>query len=520
MSRHNGILNITKSALTGLVLLTLPHPVIAEPAHVAEMREAWRLHNMQAPQLAQTPGAATDASGDETGAAAPDIYEQLSLFGDVLQQVREGYVDPPENEELIEAALTGMLTSLDPHSAYLPPKNFDDMQVQTKGEFGGLGIEVTMDKGLVKVVAPIDDTPAQRAGMLPNDLIVKIDGEDVMGMTLSEAVDIMRGEVGTEIVITVVRDGVEDPFEVNIIRDIIKIRAVRARLEGENENIAYIRVTTFNLNTTVNLRKEMSTLSAAVKPEDFAGYIIDLRNNPGGLLTEAIKVSDTFLSKGEIVSTRARKTSDNARFNARRGDLSKGAAVMVLINGGSASASEIVAGALQDHHRALIVGTQSFGKGSVQTIMPLSNNGALRLTTARYYTPSGRSIQATGISPDIIIEQEIPEDMKGFQGRREANLRGHLENDAKETHSESDKTNEKKPEKAPDAEDRPPTSGDKSDQTPDAEADTTEDEDKPSIAYVPRELEDDLQLQKAIQLMSDMHQTRMGLAAQADAILP
>ncbi|MGC6472434.1 MAG: S41 family peptidase [Parvibaculales bacterium] len=480
---------------------------------------------MQAQQLAQGADEASTAGDEAAATDVPDIYEQLSLFGDVLQQVREGYVDPPENEELIEAALTGMLTSLDPHSAYLPPKNFDDMQVQTKGEFGGLGIEVTMEKGVVKVVAPIDDTPAQRAGMLPNDLIVKIDGEDVLGMTLSEAVDIMRGEVGTKIVITVVRDGVEDPFDVTIIRDIIKIRAVRARLEGDKQNIAYIRVTTFNLNTTTNLRKEMSALSAAVKAEDFAGYIIDLRNNPGGLLTEAIKVSDTFLSKGEIVSTRARKASDNARFNARRGDLSKGAVVMVLINGGSASASEIVAGALQDHHRALIVGTQSFGKGSVQTIMPLSNNGALRLTTARYYTPSGRSIQATGISPDIIIEQEIPEDMKGFEGRREANLRGHLENNTQDAtpkdgpESEADSEPEAKPETSSktDAE----TGAD--DQTPEPSEETgedAEDEDKPSIAYVPRELEDDVQLQKAIKLMSDMHQTRMGLAAQADALLP
>ena len=272
------------------------------------MREALRLHNMQAQQLAQGADEASTAGDEAAATDVPDIYEQLSLFGDVLQQVREGYVDPPENEELIEAALTGMLTSLDPHSAYLPPKNFDDMQVQTKGEFGGLGIEVTMEKGVVKVVAPIDDTPAQRAGMLPNDLIVKIDGEDVLGMTLSKAVDIMRGEVGTKIVITVVRDGVEDPFDVTIIRDIIKIRAVRARLEGDKQNIAYIRVTTFNLNTTTNLRKEMSALSAAVKAEDFAGYIIDLRNNPGGLLTEAIKVSDTFLSKGEIVSDPGQKS--------------------------------------------------------------------------------------------------------------------------------------------------------------------------------------------------------------------
>ncbi len=282
----------------------------AQAQNQADWREVVELHQLLAQNNSETPSETQDETQNESEDETPEmpasgmnLYQQLSLFGDVLQRVREEYVEPPENEELIEAALVGMLSSLDPHSAYLPPKNFDDMQIQTKGEFGGLGIEVTMEKGVVKVVAPIDDTPAQRAGLLPNDLIVKLDDTEIMGMTLSEAVEIMRGEVGTEIVITVVREGVDDPFEVKIIRDTIKIKAVRARLEGDDKNIAYIRLTTFNQNTTRNLRKSISELSASVKAKDFAGYIIDLRNNPGGLLTEAIKVSDTFLSQGEIVST-------------------------------------------------------------------------------------------------------------------------------------------------------------------------------------------------------------------------
>ncbi|MEE3080940.1 MAG: S41 family peptidase, partial [Pseudomonadota bacterium] len=355
-----------------------------------------------------------------------DLYEQLKIFGGVLERVQREYVDEPENRELIEAAMIGMLQSLDPHSAYMPPKNFEDMKVQTKGEFGGLGIEVTMERGLVKVVAPIADTPAERAGILTNDLIARLDGEDVLGLTLSEAVDIMRGKIGTKITLTVLREGEEDPLEIDIIRDIIEIKAVRYRAEGPEGQIAYIRLTTFNENTTKNLRKAMAELSASAGKENFAGYILDLRNNPGGLLGEAVKVSDSFLSQGEIVSTRARKAEDNIRFNARRGDMSKGAPVLVLINGGSASASEIVAGALQDHHRALVVGTQSFGKGSVQTVIPLPNDGALRLTTARYFTPSGRSIQALGVTPDVIIDQELPEDIKARPRRSEASLRGHL----------------------------------------------------------------------------------------------
>ena len=335
-----------------------------------------------------------------------DLYEQLKIFGGVLERVQREYVDEPENRELIEAAMIGMLQSLDPHSAYMPPKNFEDMKVQTKGEFGGLGIEVTMERGLVKVVAPIADTPAERAGILTNDLIARLDGEDVLGLTLSEAVDIMRGKIGTKITLTVLREGEEDPLEIDIIRDIIEIKAVRYRAEGPEGQIAYIRLTTFNDNTTKNLRKAMAELSASAGKEKFAGYILDLRNNPGGLLGEAVKVSDSFLSQGEIVSTRARKAEDNIRFNARRGDMSKGAPVLVLINGGSASASEIVAGALKDHKRAILLGENSYGKGSVQSIIPLRNDGAIRLTVAKYYLPSGKSISEVGVSPDIEINEE------------------------------------------------------------------------------------------------------------------
>ena len=446
-----------------------------------------------------------------------DLYEQLKIFGGVLERVQREYVDEPENRELIEAAMIGMLQSLDPHSAYMPPKNFEDMKVQTKGEFGGLGIEVTMERGLVKVVAPIADTPAERAGILTNDLIARLDGEDVLGLTLSEAVDIMRGKIGTKITLTVLREGEEEPLEIDIIRDIIEIKAVRYRAEGPEGQIAYIRLTTFNDNTTKNLRKAMAELSASAGKEKFAGYILDLRNNPGGLLGEAVKVSDSFLSQGEIVSTRARKAEDNIRFNARRGDMSKGAPVLVLINGGSASASEIVAGALQDHHRALVVGTQSFGKGSVQTVIPLPNDGALRLTTARYFTPSGRSIQALGVTPDVIIDQELPEDIKARPRRSEASLRGHLSSspendketpDAKINKSEDDANDKSNLDTKDDSED-------KSDESSEGNAnvkakDKTKEKGK-SFAYVPRELEKDTQLQKAIEIMLAMDASKQRL---------
>ena len=456
-------------------------------------------------------------SASNAKSESEDLYEQLKIFGGVLERVQREYVDEPENRELIEAAMIGMLQSLDPHSAYMPPKNFEDMKVQTKGEFGGLGIEVTMERGLVKVVAPIADTPAERAGILTNDLIARLDGEDVLGLTLSEAVDIMRGKIGTKITLTVLREGEEDPLEIDIIRDIIEIKAVRYRAEGPEGQIAYIRLTTFNENTTKNLRKAMAELSASAGKEKFAGYILDLRNNPGGLLGEAVKVSDSFLSQGEIVSTRARKAEDNIRFNARRGDMSKGAPVLVLINGGSASASEIVAGALQDHHRALVVGTQSFGKGSVQTVIPLPNDGALRLTTARYFTPSGRSIQALGVTPDVIIDQELPEDIKARPRRSEASLRGHLSSSPENDKETPDAKTNKSEDAANDKSniDTKDDSDDKSDESSEGNAnvkakDKTKEKGK-SFAYVPRELEKDKQLQKAIEIMLAMDASKQRL---------
>ena len=453
---------------------------------------------------------AEDAQSAPTAKSeSENLYEQLKIFGGVLEKVQREYVDEPENRELIEAAMVGMLQSLDPHSAYMPPKNFEDMKVQTKGEFGGLGIEVTMERGLVKVVAPIADTPAERAGILTNDLIARLDGEDVLGLTLSDAVDIMRGKIGTKITLTVLREGEEDPLEIDIIRDIIEIKAVRYRAEGPDGQIAYIRLTTFNENTTKNLRKAMAELSASAGKGKFAGYILDLRNNPGGLLGEAVKVSDSFLSQGEIVSTRARKTEDNIRFNARRGDMSKGAPVLVLINGGSASASEIVAGALQDHHRALVVGTQSFGKGSVQTVIPLPNDGALRLTTARYFTPSGRSIQALGVTPDVIIDQELPEDMKPRPRRSEASLRGHLSsspgNDKENLETKTDNATDNADDAADDN-----GNTDSEEKSDDNSDDKTKEKGK-SFAYVPRELEKDIQLQKAIEIMLAMDASRQRL---------
>ena len=453
---------------------------------------------------------AEDAQSAPTAKSESEsLYEQLKIFGGVLEKVQREYVDEPKNRELIEAAMIGMLQSLDPHSAYMPPKNFEDMKVQTKGEFGGLGIEVTMERGLVKVVAPIADTPAERAGILTNDLIARLDGEDVLGLTLSEAVDIMRGKIGTKITLTVLREGEEDPLKIDIIRDIIEIKAVRYRAEGPDGQIAYIRLTTFNENTTKNLRKAMAELSASAGKGKFAGYILDLRNNPGGLLGEAVKVSDSFLSQGEIVSTRARKAEDNIRFNARRGDMSKGAPVLVLINGGSASASEIVAGALQDHHRGLVVGTQSFGKGSVQTVIPLPNEGALRLTTARYFTPSGRSIQALGVTPDVIIDQELPEDMKPRPRRSEASLRGHLSSSPENDKESLETKNYNATDNADDAADGNGNtdSEEKSDNNSD---DKTKEKGK-SFAYVPRELEKDIQLQKAIEIMLAMDASRQRL---------
>lgn len=357
-------------------------------------------------------------------AASPDTYNQLNLFGDVFERVRSDYVEQPVDADLIEAAINGMLTDLDPHSSYLSPKNFRDMQVQTRGEFGGLGIEVTMEEGLVKVVAPIDDTPAFDAGIMAGDLITHLDGEQVLGLTLNEAVEKMRGPVDTDITVTILRDNVEEPLEVTLTRDVIRIRAVRWETM---DDVGYIRVTQFNEQTYDNLENAIVEISEDVGADNLKGFVIDLRNNPGGLLDQAISVSDAFLNQGEIVSTRGRHADEIQRYNARPGDLVDGKPVIVLVNGGSASASEIVAGALQDHRRATVLGTRSFGKGSVQTIIPLGANGAIRLTTARYYTPSGTSIQAKGITPDIITLQELPEELQGrAETKGEAGLRGHL----------------------------------------------------------------------------------------------
>jgi carboxyl-terminal processing protease len=369
--------------------------------------------------------------GSTAKAAAADTYRQLNLFGDVFERVRADYVEKPDDSKLVESAINGMLAGLDPHSSYMDPKSFRDMQVQTRGEFGGLGIEVTMEDGLIKVVAPIDETPAAKAGILANDVITQLDGEQVQGLTLNQAVEKMRGPVNTKIKLTIMRKGQDKPIEVSLTRDVIRVRSVRSQVEGED--VGYIRMTQFNEQTTEGLKKAITDITAKISKDKLKGYILDLRNNPGGLLDQAISVSDAFLEKGEIVSTRGRNAEETQRFNARPGDLTGGKQVIVLINGGSASASEIVAGALQDHKRVTVIGTRSFGKGSVQTIIPLgSGNGALRLTTARYFTPSGRSIQAKGIVPDIEVLQDLPDDVKAktdTSTKGEASLRGHLKGD-------------------------------------------------------------------------------------------
>ena len=364
--------------------------------------------------------------GGSAIAAVSDIYRQLNLFGDVFEKVRSDYVEKPDDGKLIEAAINGMLSSLDPHSSFMDAKNYRDMQVQTRGEFGGLGIEVTMEEGVLKVVAPIDDTPASRAGLLSGDLIVQIDDDQVQGLQLNQAVDKMRGPVNTSVRLKLVRKGTPDPIDVTLMRDTIRIRAVRWRNEGD---VAYLRITQFNEQTYDNLKKGIEQLKTEIPNDRLKGYVLDLRNNPGGLLDQAINVSDAFLERGEIVSTRGRNVDEGQRHVARPGDLSGGKPIVILLNGGSASASEIVAGALQDHKRATLVGTRSFGKGSVQTIIPLGSNGALRLTTARYYTPSGRSIQSKGIDPDVQVKPDVPAELKGRdETKGEAALKGHLKN--------------------------------------------------------------------------------------------
>ena len=437
-------------------------------------------------------GATTVLNVTQTFSATPtqnsELYKQLDLFGDVLERVRSDYVEKPDDTQLIENAINGMLASLDPHSSYMSPKSFKDMQVQTRGEFGGLGIEVTMENGVIKVVSPIDDTPASKAGLMANDLITHLDNEQITGLTLEQAVEKMRGPVNTPITLTIVRKGRDDAFDVKVTRDVIRINAVKSRAEGD---VAYIKVSTFNEQTHTNMVKAIETLNKQIGP-GLKGYVIDLRNNPGGLLDQAIAVSDDFLEQGAIVLTKGRNNEETQRANARPGDVTDGKKVTVLINGGSASASEIVAGALQDHKRATIIGTRSFGKGSVQTIIPLGANGAIRLTTARYYTPSNRSIQAKGIDPDIMIEEEIPDDIKAKLGaekpRGEASLRGHLSNP-----NDADK------DKAKDAKDT--KDGEKPADAKTSEKPKEKEEVSGSASYVAKEPEKDTQLQYALSFL-------------------
>jgi len=406
-----------------------------------------------------------------------DFYRQLDLFGEVLELVRAKYVDKPDDEKLIESALNGMLSSLDPHSAYMNPKTYKEMQVQTSGEFGGLGVEISMENGIVKVVSPIDDTPAAKAGLQANDVITHVDKEPIAGLPLDKAVEKMRGPVDSPVTLTILRKGSDTPFDVTLVRRLIRINPIKERDEGD---VAYIKISTFNEQTDANLVKAVENAKKSIG-DKLKGYIIDLRNDPGGLLDQAIKVADDFLEDGAIVITKGRNAEDMQRANAGPGDLADSKPIVVLINGGSASASEIVAGALQDHKRATLIGTRSFGKGSVQTIIPLGANGAIRLTTARYYTPSGRSIQAEGIEPDIKIEESLPDDLKKlavaaekFEG--EASLRGHLKN-------------------------------------PDAKSGAAAKESSGSSAYVPNEPEKDTQLQYALSLLRSTAQTRAASAS-------
>jgi len=391
----------------------------------------------------QAAPSAAELSPDET-------YKLLQLFGDVFERVRADYVEKPSDQKLIEAAINGMLSSLDPHSSYMNARSFNEMQVETKGEFGGLGITVTMENGLVKVISPIDDTPAARAGVMPNDFITHLDGEPVMGLTLSEAVDKMRGPVGKDLLVKILREG-KKPFEVTLTRAIIPLHTVKSHLEGD---IGYIRITSFNGKPSQDMKKVLLKQQKDLKADGKAmrGLVLDLRNNPGGLLNEAIAVSEIFLGKGEVVSIRSEQHPENAqRFNARPGDMTDGLPLVVLINGGSASASEIVAGALQDHQRAIIMGTKSFGKGSVQTISPLNNGefGAMRMTTSRYYTPSGRSIQSVGISPDVNVPQAKLEVVEPTSQRRERDLRGALDKENGKAAAEKAAVDAKTTDKAP-----------------------------------------------------------------------
>ena len=417
------------------------------------------------------------AGGDKS-----ELYQQLNLFGDVLERVRRDYVEPVDEKTLIENAINGMLSALDPHSSYMNPKTYKDMQIQTKGEFGGLGIEVTMENGVIKVVSPIDDTPASKAGLQSGDLIFALDGEPVQGMTLQDAVEKMRGKVGTPIKISV-RRGTKDPFDVTLTRETIKVKAVRYHLEGGD--IGYIRVTSFTEQSTSGVLDAVEKLKKEAGTK-LKGFILDLRNNPGGLLDQAIAMSDAFLDKGEIVSVKARKSEDVQRWNAKPGDVTGGLPIVVLVNGGSASASEIVAGALQDHKRAIILGTRTFGKGSVQTIMQVTGGGAIRLTTALYFTPSGRSIQKEGIKPDIDVEPSKIEAIQQRSSFREENLRRSITNP-------NEKPGDAKPEAAKPADPKP---ADKKDEKPAAGATPPGDPDEP-----PKEAVSDYQLLRAADLI-------------------
>src|ERR1700728_3660062 len=371
-------------------------------------------------------------------AASPDTYSQLNLFGEVFERIKTDYVEKPDDAKLVEGAINGMITSLDPHSRYMNEQAWREMHETTHGEFGGLGIEVTMEDGVIKVVAPMDDTPAAKAGILSGDLITQIDDEAVQGLTLEQAVNKMKGPINTKTRLKIIRKGSEQPIDVSLIREVIRVRPVAYHTDGGD--IGYIRISSFNEQTTEGLKKAIAEISKQIPQDKLAGYVVDLRNNPGGLLDQAVSVSSAFLPRGEVVSTRGRTPEETQRFSARGGDLTKGKPVVVLINGGSASASEIVAGALHDHKRATVIGTRSFGKGSVQTIIPLGGgHGALALTTARYFTPSGHSIQAQGVVPDIEVLQDVPDELKGrAEMKGEASMRGHLSAEgAEQTGSQS-----------------------------------------------------------------------------------
>jgi carboxyl-terminal processing protease len=447
-------------------------------------------------------GSVAQFGGGTSGAtaAATDTYRQLNLFGDVFERIRADYVEEPDEGKLIEAAINGMLSSLDPHSSYLNAKDYQDMQVQTRGEFFGLGIEVTMENELIKVISPIDDTPAAKAGVLAGDVITQLDGEQVQGLTLKEAVDKMRGPANSKIVLTILREGVSEPLKLTVVRDVIHVQSVKHRVEND---IGYIRIASFSEQTEEGLEKAIDDIKKKVPTDQLKGYVLDLRGNPGGLLDQAVLVSDAFLQRGEIVSTRGRHADEVQRFSARAGDFADGKPVIVLVNGGSASASEIVAGALQDHRRATVLGTRSFGKGSVQTIIPIGRAGAIRLTTARYYTPSGRSIQAKGIEPDIDVLPDVPADLKDVSTMSEANLRGHLLGDGEKQGSD----NTPKPDQA-----AAPATGDGA---------KPDDDNKPDGAlssYVPDDPKKDKQLNYAYDLLRGIQVNNRFPASSAQGI--